>query len=72
MPPRAEPARLPRPPATRPPLAPISLGHPPLTRPTLGSFILIEISDTIKDGGRGPVWHMKRAVAVAVSIITGF
>ncbi|PSC75625.1 transmembrane amino acid transporter [Micractinium conductrix] len=36
------------------------------------SFILIEISDTIKDGGKGPVWHMKRAVWVAVATITGF
>lgn len=36
------------------------------------SFILIEISDTIKEGGKGPVWHMKRAVWVGVSIITVF
>ncbi|PRW32581.1 Amino acid permease 2 [Chlorella sorokiniana] len=36
------------------------------------SFILIEISDTLKDGGRGPVWHMKRAVWVGTLIITVF
>lgn len=36
------------------------------------SFILIEISDTIKEGGKGPVWHMKRAVWVGVAIITSF
>ncbi|KAL4431404.1 hypothetical protein ABPG75_006660 [Micractinium tetrahymenae] len=36
------------------------------------SFILIEISDTLKEGGRGPVWHMKRAVWVGVAIITTF
>lgn len=33
---------------------------------------LQEISDTIKDSGKGPVWHMKRAVWVSVSLITGF
>eukprot|EP00887_Chlorella_sp_A99_P002221 scaffold21.g2221.t1 len=36
------------------------------------SFILIEISDTLKDSGRGPVWHMKRAVWVGVAIISAF
>lgn len=36
------------------------------------SFILIEISDTLKDAGRGPVWHMKRSVTVSVAIITSF
>ncbi|EFN54604.1 hypothetical protein CHLNCDRAFT_58128 [Chlorella variabilis] len=36
------------------------------------SFILIEISDTLKDGGKGPVWHMKRGVWVGVVIITTF
>lgn len=36
------------------------------------SFILIEISDTLTDAGRGAVWHMKRAVAVAVTVITIF
>lgn len=36
------------------------------------SFILIEISDTVKDTGKGAVWHMKRAVWVSVAIITTF
>ena len=55
-----------------------STGHPALFSPfgccacpsSPCSFILIEISDTIKDGGKGPVWHMKRAVWVAVATIT--
>jgi hypothetical protein len=44
----------------------------PICPPSACSFILIEISDTVKDTGKGAVWHMKRAVWVSVAIITTF
>ena len=36
------------------------------------SMILVEISDTIKDGGKGVVWHAKRGVLASLIIITFF
>lgn len=56
-------------PLTNSSLCPWCTPPPP---PLLRSFILIEISDTLKDGGKGAVWHMKRAVSVATGIITVF
>lgn len=36
------------------------------------SFILVEITDTMRSAGRGPVFHIKRAVNVSMVIITSF